>query len=195
MSIVQGGLVTEDGSVLTEVYNTQVKALNLINELENEIVNGNVYSVAVKYPTLNTGDVIRFGATTPADKDIRLFPADLTADANYVQLEVYEDVVFDTPGGLITPINHNRQAGDNSGVLVYSTFGTIPSVVGKTRIDIFATLGGTNTGQKSTGGAVKSDSYFILKRNTNYLFVNTNFDGDGVTAIGKATYVETDLTD
>lgn len=181
--------------VLNDAYNAKTKSLNTINELENEIVNGNVYSVAVKYPTMDTGDVVRFGATTPSDIDIRLYPADLSSDANYVQLDIYEDVVFDTPGGAITPLNMNRQHSDSSGVLVYSTFGSTPSIVGKTRIDIFATLGGTGVGQSSTGSSAKSDTYIILKRSTNYLFVNTNFDGDGVTAIGKVTYVETDLTD
>jgi hypothetical protein len=179
--------------ILENSYNSRTKSLNTINELENEIVNGNVYYVDALY-TFDTGDIVRFGATTPSDMDIRLYPADLMADANFILLEIYEDVVF-TGTTELTPLNANRQFADSSGATVYSAFDGVPSIIGKTRVGLYGTLGGTDVAGHSTGTKGEGKTFLVLKRNTNYLFVNTNNDGDGVTAIGKVTYIETDLTD
>jgi hypothetical protein len=180
-------------NVLSRSFNSQTNSLNTINELENEIVLGHVYYVDALY-TFDTGDTVRFGATTPSDMDIRLYPADLMADANFVLLEIYEDVTF-TGTTQLTPLNANRQFADNSGAIVYSAFDGTPSIIGKTRVGLYGTLGGTDVAGHSTGTKGEGKTFLILKRATNYLFVNTNNDGDGVTAIGKVTYIETDLTD
>jgi hypothetical protein len=178
---------------MEKTYNSQTNSVNTINELENEIVLGHVYYVDALY-TMDTGNIVRFGATTPSDMDIRMFPANLSADANYVLLEIYEDVDF-TGTTELTPLNANRQFADNSGVTVYAAFDGTPSIIGKTRVGLYGTLGGTDVAGHSTGTKDESKNFLILKRDTNYLFVNTNNDGDGVTVIGKVAYIETDLTD
>jgi hypothetical protein len=123
-----------------------------------------------------------------------LFPASLSADANYVKLEIYEDVTFT---GLLelTPINANRQSLTASDVTVYYTFDGTPSTAGKLAVGKFATLGGTTIAQTSIGSKDESAKFIILKRDTNYLFVNTNMNGEAVHALGKQFWIETDLTD
>lgn len=180
-------------NVLIRSFNRQTNSLNTINELENETVNGNVFYIDVIFP-MDTAAVVRFGALTPIDKDIRLYPPSLCADANYVILEVYADATF-TGTTEITPLNANGQSVNVSDVTVYSAFDGTPSIIGATKIGMYATLGGTGVGHTSAGGSADAKKFLILKRNTKYLFVNTNNDGDGVTVIGKEMWIETDLTD
>jgi len=173
--------------------NDKTKSLSVINELENEIVNGNTFYVDNLF-SMNTNDVIRLGMVTPIDKDIRLYPVQIGADANYVKLEIYENATFAGITELI-PTNANRQSINISGVIVYDSFDSVPSIIEATKIDTFATLGGTDIASNSQGSKETSIKFMVLKRNTKYLFVNTNLNGDDVTVLGKKIWIETDLMD
>lgn len=171
--------------------NDKTKSLSVINELENEIVNGNTFYVDNLF-SMNTNDIIRLGIITPIDKDIRLYPVQIGADANYVKLEIYENATFVGMDELM-PINANRQSINVSGVTVYNTFDNAPSIIGATKIDTFATLGGENIAGNSLGSKETSIKFIVLKRSTKYLFINTNLNGDNVTVLGKKIWIETDL--
>ena len=179
--------------IMEATFNKQTKSVNTINELENETVNGNVFYVDALFTT-NTGDIVRFGAVTPDDMDIRLYPPSYQSDANYMLLEIYADATF-TGTTELTPVNANGQSAIVSDVTVFSEFDGVPSIIGATKIGTFATLGGIDVGQNSAGGIADSKKFLVLKRDTKYLFVNTNVDGDNVTTLAKETWIETDLTD
>jgi len=195
MGLQTSQLINEPlGVDIQNPYNKSAKAVITMTELENEIVNGNVYIADLLF-TLAAETSTDIGIITPSDTDIRIFTATLGADLSYVSLTLYEGVTF--TGNAVAPyVNANRQSDNTGGLLSYSTFTVAPNISGATQLKQLATVGGSLIGQTSIGSTQSEQEYILLKRDTKYLFRFYNANASNTaTVTASEKWIETDLTD
>lgn len=181
------------GNIVGEAYNTQAKAINVIQETENELVNGNVYDIS-NFFSLGDGATRTIGLTTSNAIDLRLVSIYIKSDVNYVKLEIFEDISF-TGDAILTPNNRNRQHADNALAIFYGTFTVAPDLTGKTPLITYSTVGGKTVPAASIGGSSSDPIFWVAKRDTNYVLRYTNVSVDIGTVEVHGMFIETDLTD
>lgn len=187
--------LTKLRDILTDSYNSKTKSLNTISEVENEIVNENVFIAFLNF-TLATTLIKDIGIITPDDMDIRLSTALLISDVNFVSLSLFEGVPF--TGDAEAPyFNANRQSDNEGTLLSYSTFTVAPAadLSAYDMIDRIETIGSGSNPALSSGSTQEGREFIILKRDTQYVFRFKNENGTTANVFAKEAWIETDLTD
>lgn len=177
-------------SLFIRSNNRATNAHIFIDEVLNESINGNVYSIQ-KLIQINTASYADIGFITPADKDIRYCGSDLSCDLNYAKAILYESATF-TGNNALTLVNSNRQTANEASILAFDTFSVAVDLTGAISLDTVATL---SSGFKGGGGTSQGYGFYILKRNTKYVIRIYNEDGATADVLIKLLFIETDLTD
>ena len=181
---VSASFAVEDSS--QTILNNAVSgsSLKTISHSHHEAHEGNFYRSGINY-TLSNGQVATFSMTVGASVEPHLtWDLTATADGTFTLLE---DVTSFSGGAAVTPLNHNRNSSNASGVTCTK---------GMTNADLITPTGGTTilnavlaTGKGSTVDRGTS-AEFIFKSGSKYLFRYTNGTSANIIQIALEWYEE-----
>lgn len=103
--------------------------------------------------------------------------------------QIYEVSDFDGDGGVVTPLNNNRNS-TNASVLTITTDPTVNSygnLIGASLVGV------TTNPTKSSGGLVARNNELILKQNTKYIFKFTSNSANNNISYAAEWYEHTDI--
>lgn len=165
-------LVNEDGTRAM---------VNVIDEAHFHIHEGKHFTWS-NSSSLNSGQGIVAMMTTNASGSVHMFvKSGGTGGGAYY---VYEDVTNSTSGGVTTSYNRNRQSGAVTRQIL-----TIGNTITNYGTELYSEKFGSGP---VTGGDVRSDNEFILKKNTRYLFSANSTSASNLVSLILDWYIEED---
>lgn len=163
-------------------------AVITIDYAHHEIHDGSHFKGGYQDVTMNTNDVINLLLVTPNTTKYAHFT--MTAQSSgAATVELYEGGTI-TGGTAVTIWNRDRNSTKVATVKLYHT----PSITSDGTKMVTKWIGGTGF-RADVSGAVRGDSEFILRKNTNYLIRATANANTIKVAIGADWYEHADATD